>query len=73
MRKFALLAFLLLTGTAAAAPTGVDLSDMDKSVKPGDDFFLYGNGAWIRHAVIPPDRSYAGINSVNCTHKRREH
>ena len=63
MRKFVLLAFLFLSGGAAAAPlTGVNLSDMDKGVKPGDDFFLYGNGAWVRHAVIPPDRSYAGIN-----------
>ena len=25
---------------------GVDLSGMDKSVKPGDDFFRYVNGAW---------------------------
>jgi putative endopeptidase len=29
-------------------------------VKPGDDFFLYANGAWPRSAKIPADRSDTG-------------
>ncbi|HEY1637538.1 MAG TPA: M13 family metallopeptidase N-terminal domain-containing protein, partial [Rhizomicrobium sp.] len=39
---------------------GVDLSAMDRSVKPGDDFFLYSNGTWLKTAVIPPDRASTG-------------
>jgi putative endopeptidase len=39
---------------------GVDLSSMDKSVKPGDDFFRYVNGAWLKAATIPPDRTSTG-------------
>ncbi len=39
---------------------GVDLSGMDKSVKPGDDFFEYVNGNWLKTAVIPADRSSTG-------------
>jgi putative endopeptidase len=39
---------------------GVDLSSMDKTVKPGDDFFMYVNGDWYKKAVIPPDRSSIG-------------
>jgi putative endopeptidase len=39
---------------------GVDLSAMDKSVKPGDDYFTYVNGAWAKTAVIPADRSSTG-------------
>ena len=39
---------------------GVDLSAMDKSVKPGDNFFLYVNGKWLKTAVIPADRSQTG-------------
>src|SRR5471030_590174 len=39
---------------------GLDLSAMDRSVKPGDDFFQYVNGGWLKTAVIPPDRSSAG-------------
>ena len=31
---------------AAAATSGIDLAGMDKSVKPGDDFDAYANGAW---------------------------
>jgi putative endopeptidase len=46
---------------AAIGKWGVDLGYMDASVKPGDDFFRYANGAWLKTAQIPPDRSYAGV------------
>ncbi len=39
---------------------GVDLSGMDRSVQPGDDFFDYANGAWEKAAVIPADRTQTG-------------
>jgi putative endopeptidase len=39
---------------------GVDLTSVDKTVKPGDNFFDYVNGAWLKTAVIPPDRSATG-------------
>ena len=39
---------------------GVAVANMDPSVKPGDDFYLYANGAWIARKEIPADRS--GIN-----------
>jgi len=51
-----------LAAAPATPPWGVDLSYIDKSVKPGDDFFLYANGGWSRKAEIPADRSYAGVN-----------
>ena len=50
--------------TPAAHPAfgawGVDLSAMDKSVKPGDDFFMFVNGAWYKNTAIPPDRTRTG-------------
>jgi predicted metalloendopeptidase len=50
--------------TAAKKPFfgnwGVDLAGMDRSVKPGDDFFRYVNGAWYDKAVIPADRTSTG-------------
>ena len=56
--------------TPAAAPTtaakpengawGVDLANMDTSVKPGDDFFRYVNGKWLDRTEIPPDKQDAG-------------
>ena len=39
---------------------GVDLTGMDNSVKPGDDFFLYVNGKWLANAQIPADRTSTG-------------
>src|SRR5512146_1591171 len=42
--------------TAAAAVHGFVPANMDRSVKPGDNFFLYANGDWIKRTEIPPDR-----------------
>jgi predicted metalloendopeptidase len=49
-------------GHAAVLPWGVELAYIDKTVKPGDDFFLYANGNWVKHDVIPADRTYSGVN-----------
>jgi putative endopeptidase len=47
--------------SASTAPDiGIDLSYVDHSVKPGDDFFKYANGAWLETAKIPADRSSIG-------------
>ena len=46
---------------ASTAPDiGINLSYIDKSVKPGDNFFDYANGAWLKTAQIPADRSSTG-------------
>ena len=39
---------------------GVDLAGMDRSVKPGDDFFKYVNGKWAATTEIPPDKTSYG-------------
>jgi putative endopeptidase len=36
---------------------GFDTSGMDRSVAPGDNFFDYANGNWVKNTEIPPDRS----------------
>ncbi|MDB5366868.1 MAG: Metallopeptidase, partial [Rhodospirillales bacterium] len=45
----------------AADHHGVDLSGIDRTVKPGDDFYRYANGAWMKSAEIPADRNSLGI------------
>jgi putative endopeptidase len=46
------------TAAKESAPAhGLDVAGMDPSVKPGDDFFRYANGNWIKSTEIPPDRS----------------
>ena len=49
-------------GTEQKAGTGIgiDTSWMDKSVKPGDEFFQYANGTWVKNTEIPADRSRIG-------------
>ena len=45
---------------SASNPSGIDLKAMDKAVRPGDDFFAYANGNWVKTAEIPADRSSIG-------------
>ena len=39
---------------------GVDLEGMDRTVKPGDDFFRFVNGKWAASTQIPPDKTSFG-------------
>ena len=40
---------------------GIAIANMDPAVKPGDDFYLYANGNWIKRTEIPPDRARIGV------------
>jgi len=51
-----------MAAAARIPPWGFDLSGIDRSAKPGDDFFRYGNGAWLDRTVIAPDRRSAGVD-----------
>ena len=44
-----------MTGTE-----NINFSLIDRSVKAGDDFFRYGNGAWLDSYDLPPDKSTFG-------------
>ncbi len=45
----------------STAPTsGIDLTNMDKSVRPQDDFYAYTNGTWQKSNVLPSDKSRWG-------------
>ena len=43
---------------------GLDMSAMDKSIKPGDDFYRYMNGAWLDTFEIPAAFSNYGSFTV---------
>jgi predicted metalloendopeptidase len=49
--------------TSPGAGHGIVVADMDRSVKPGDNFFRYANGAWLERTEIPPDRAAVGAFS----------
>ena len=60
----------LLLALAAGLPTAatfaserskpIDPANMDPAVRPGDDFFTYANGGWIKRNPVPPDESRWG-------------
>ena len=53
-----ILAFAVSMGTAAApSDQNANSQDMDRSIKPGDDFYRYANGGWLRMAEIPAGQS----------------
>jgi len=55
LTSFGVLTHVLANTEQTQGPT-VQLSYIDKSVRPGDEFFLYACGSWIKHTEIPADR-----------------
>ena len=41
--------------------SGIDVSGMDTSVRPGDDFFAYVNGTWVKETEMPADKARYGV------------
>lgn len=65
LRYLAAAAFLsILAAFARQAPApethGIVVANIDRSVEPGNDFYGFANGDWIKRSEIPPDR--AGID-----------
>ena len=56
MRFLSLVCFAIVTAGVGAASAG-DLPVVDSTVRPGDAFYQYVNGAWLAATAIPPDRS----------------
>ncbi len=54
-----------LAGAGAAVATrGLDVAGMDRTVNPGDDFYAYANGGWMKATPIPADRSTWGLFGI---------
>ncbi|HEX9952862.1 MAG TPA: M13 family metallopeptidase [Rubricoccaceae bacterium] len=69
VRRLCALALVLPLAAPLAAQTpavpGLDAAGMDRSVLPGDDFYRYANGTWLREIEIPADRSaYGSFNTA---------
>lgn len=46
------------------ATHGIVIANMDTSVVPGDNFYLYANGNRLKRTVIPPDRADVDVFSI---------
>jgi len=61
------LALSIVVGCAEKAPKGTGVlkkEDMNLTVNPGDDFFEYANGTWMKNTPIPADRSRYGAFDI---------
>src|ERR1035437_3271116 len=58
----ALFSFAVSAQDASAPEThGISLANIDRAVKPGDDFYQYANGEWIKRTEIPADRAEVDV------------
>ncbi|MFN3378849.1 MAG: M13 family metallopeptidase [Runella zeae] len=71
MKKLHLAAGLSILGLLSFVKTddpkpvrGLDLSGMDLSVSPREDFFLYANGGWLKKAEIPASETAWGSFNI---------
>ena len=49
---------------ASSTPYDIDHASMDTSVPPGDDFYHYANGTWLKNTEIPADRASYGVFGI---------
>jgi putative endopeptidase len=64
MNKLLLCALCFFATMALAVWRGPDLAGMDPAIAPGNDFFAYTNGAWLKATEIPADRSSYGTGAI---------
>lgn len=62
------LAMLLITALSCKPKTStvpaIDVANMDTTMKPGNNFYLYANGAWLKNHPIPGEYSRYGAFEV---------
>ncbi len=71
MKKKAFVIILAISGFfiygetfAQDQPKFIDPANLDLSVKPGDNFYLYANGNWLKNTPIPPSKTRWGSFNI---------
>ena len=62
--KLLSLALSIALVCATVEVSGADLPVVDAGVLPGDDFYEYVNGAWLKATEIPADRSSMSDSAI---------
>ena len=63
-RVLTIMAFVTMAVSASAQlRSGINMNDLDTSVRPGDDFFEYACGGWMKANPLPP--AYARYGSFD--------
>lgn len=53
-----------LSPARAAVAQNVNTQDMERSVKPGDDFYRFANGGWLRAVAVPAGQLSYGTSAM---------
>lgn len=76
MKKFMSLSlfvlFFLLFACGQKAEKEIDARNFDTTVKPGDDFYLYANGGWMKNNPIPDEYTSYGIFQLLAEKNRKQ-
>ncbi len=61
------------TSTVTASGNGsIDLSYLDKNIRPQDDFFMFSNGSWVVNNPVPPSESrWGSFNELELNNKKK--
>ena len=72
--KALMLAAVATVGVAAAAQVtaGINPADMDTSVRPGDDFYQYAGGGWMKANPLKPEYSSYGVFNLLADKNREQ-
>ncbi len=61
---FSMIAGIHSTGAQTTVTKFIDPANMDQTVKPGDDFYTYASGAWIKNNPVPAKETRWGSFNV---------
>ncbi|MEI9905306.1 MAG: M13 family metallopeptidase N-terminal domain-containing protein [Asticcacaulis sp.] len=64
MRYCLLAAAIALTAGHALAGTVARTQDIDSSIRPGDDFYRYANGSWLKTTALPDGLAAYGSSAM---------
>jgi putative endopeptidase len=68
MSRVVVLVLAIAAVAAAQAPvlrSGIDVTTLDRTIRPQDDLFRYANGAWLARTEVPADRvSYDAFQEI---------
>ena len=53
-----------LSSVSDPVAQNVNTQDMDRSVKPGDDFYRFTNGGWLKAVTVPASQSSYGTSAM---------
>jgi len=61
---FTLFSIMLCTGAGAQTTKFIDPANMDFTIKPGDDFYTYAGGTWLKNNPVPAKETRWGSFNI---------